>query len=543
MSRAFRVRFRGVGLNPRRRFGHLFDVKQLFLIALALTWVSARADMLWDFQEADTRPSTIGGIYAYLYPSTDDPTSQRTPAHTATLARAATPAGNHGARLNFVLDGKRFPSAGFGLMFPESQPLDLREMKFIRLRLSAETPRTVRISLSSRHDAYETASDTGASLGCDTIVGPEGVDWVVPTERLTWPKWVADVPAVAEDAILASTFAIQLNVSCETSKGVCEQDSGWLFVDSLRLSGVGGAWPSPDQGKGCFGDSIEVSKFTSANPKKNGLSGWWYAFTDANAGDSSKGDSRILSAPDTTLAGSWRPDSLGDRAFLDFRLNRVGAYSGFAGIETQFGPPDTKGVPVPVTISDLTSVGFDLEYGTFPEDLGGISFHVKKAGRYFQNGAEHQIRIPYDSVPRRWCLDLKDLRQPPWSAWQLAFTPEDLLAMSWETKLQGISSTARGAFSIRNLRVYRNAGVGVTTALRRSLVAHRTQGRLRLERTMDLGLASAQVVDPRGKVLARVEFAPGQRNAEVAGLPSGVMWVRYRDARGAQTLSLGLLTD
>lgn len=527
-------------LNPFRGFGHSFDVKPLFLLVLALFWVSPGADMLWDFQEADTRPSTIGGIYAYLYPSADDPQSQRTPAHTADLSRTTTTLGHWGARLGFVLDGKRFPSAGFGLMFPESQPLDLREMKFIRLHLSAETPRTVRLSLSSHHEAYETASDTGASLGCDTIVGPEGVDWVVPTERLTWPKWVADVPAVAEDAILASTFAIQLNVSCESSKGTCEQDSGWLVLDSLRLSGVGGAWPSPDQGKGCYGDSIEVSKFNSAHPKKNGLSGWWYAFTDANAADSSKGDSRILSASDTTLASSWRPDSLGDRAFLDFRLNRVGAYSGFAGIETQFGPPDAKGVPVPVTMSDLTSVGFDLEYGDFPPELGGISFHVKKAGRYFQNGAEHQIRIPYDTTPRRWCLDLKDLRQPPWSAWQLAFTPDDLLAMSWETKLQGVSPTVRGSFSIRNLRVYRNVGVGVTTSLRRSLMAHRTPGGLRLDRERDLGLATAQVVDLRGKILAHVPFAPGQRSALVARLPTGVVWVRYQDARGAQTLSVGL---
>jgi hypothetical protein len=515
-------------------------VKRSFLIALALAWVSASADMLWDFQEVDTRPSTIGGIYAYLYPNASDPSSQRTPAHTASLARATTSAGNPGARLSFVLDGKRFPSAGFGLMFPESQPLDLREMKFIRLRLSAETPRSVRLSLSSRLEAYESASDTGASLGCDTIVGPGGVDWLIPTERLTWPKWVADVPAVSEEAILASTFAIQLNVSCEASKGVCEQDSGWVFLDSLRLSGVGGGWPSPEPGRGCFGDSLEVSQFASANPKKNGLSGWWYAFTDVNASTSSKGESRILSAVDTTLPSSWRPDSLGDRAFLDFRLNRVGPYSGFAGIETQFGPPDANGTPVPVTLSHLTSVGFDLEYGDFPLELGGISFHVKKAGRYFQNGAEHQVRIPYDSLPRRWCLDLKNLRQPPWSAWQLAFTPEDLLAMSWETKLQGVSSTVRGAFSIRNLRIYSNAGVGVATLPRRSLVAHRTQGRLRLERPMDLGLATAHIVDARGKVLARVDFAPGQHSAEATGLPNGVMWVRYRDARGAQTLSLGL---
>ena len=540
MSGPSSVRFRKVELNLRRVFGHKPKVNRLLSIVLMFAWVAARADMLWDFKEADTRPSTIGGIYAYIYPSASDPKSHRTPAHTASLARVTTPEGKSGASLRFVLDGKGFPSAGFGLMFPESQPLDLRELKFIRLHLSAESPRTVRIALSSHQQAYETASDTGVSLGCDTVVGPEGVDWVVPTSRITWPKWVTDVPAVAEDAIFASTFAIQLNVSCETSKGTCDHDSGWIFLDSLRLSGVGGAWPSPDQGKGCYGDSLEVSKFNSANPKKNGLSGWWYAFTDVNASDSSKGASRILSAADTNLADSWRPDSLADRAYMDFRLNRIGAYSGFAGIETQFGPPDTKGVPVPVTLSDLTSVGFDLAYGDFPVEMGGISFHVKKSGRYFQNGAEHQIRIPYDSVPHRWCLDLKDLHQPPWSAWQLAFTPEDLLSMSWEAKLQGIASTARGAFSIRNLRIYRNAGVGVATSIRpRTLSVRRVPGGLSIDRPADWGVGSAAVVDVRGKILARVDFAPGQNVALLPVPLQGLAWIRYQDARGGRTVPVG----
>jgi hypothetical protein len=541
LSGSIAVGFRGEVVNPNRGFGHKPGVIRLLLIGLALSWASPRADMLWDFQETDTRPSTIGGIYAYIYPSANDSTSHRTDAHTATLTRAAKANGGWGAQLRFVLDGNGFPSAGFGLMFPESQPLDLRELKFIRLHLSAESPRTVRISLASHQEAYETASDTGASLGCDTVVGPEGVDWVVPANRLTWPKWVADVPAVSENAIFASTFAIQLNVSCETPKGTCERDSGWLFLDSLRLSGVGGAWPSPDQGKGCFGDSIEVSKFNGDNPKKNGLSGWWYAFTDANASDSSKGESRILSASDTNLASSWRPDSLADRAFLDFRLQRVGAYSGFAGIETQFGPPDAQGTPVPVTISDLVSVGFDLEYGDFPVDLGGISFHVKKSGRYFQNGAEHQIRIPYDSVPHRWCLDLEDLSQPPWSAWQLAFTPDDLLSMSWEAKLQDVASTARGAFSIRNLRIYRNTGVGVASSIRsRSLAVHRVTGGLSLERAAGLGVGTAAVVDVRGRILARVDFAAGQREALLTVRLDGVSWIRYQDANGARTLPVGL---
>ncbi len=531
-------------LNPRDVVGHKAGVIRRLLFGLVLSGIPLRADMLWDFQEVDTRPSTIGGIYAYVYPSATDPKSHRTDAHSATLARVVSGPGSTegrpGARLDFVLDGDRFPSAGFGLMFPESQPLDLRELKSLHVRLKASTPRKVRVSLSSHLPAYEAATDTGVSLGAEILVGPEGVDWDVAASRLTWPKWVVEVPAVSEDAVFASTFAVQLNVSCQTTDGVCAQDSGWLVVDSLRLTGVGGGYPAPEPGRGCFGDSIEVSRFSSETPKKNGFSGWWYAFSDVSASDSSRGESRILSASDTAKPTSWRPDSIGNRAWLDFRLQRVGPYSGFVGLETQFGPPDAKGLPVSVSISDLVAVGFDLEYGDFPTDLGGISFHVKKTGRYFQNGAEHQVRIPYDSVPRRWCLDLKDLRQPPWSPWQLAFSPEDLLTMSWEVKLQGVASSARGAFGIRNLRVYRNGGVGVDPSVRRrSVQAGRSAGGVWVERALAQGTASLVVVDLQGRILARQSFAPGQRRAEIAGIPSGLVWLRYQDGRGGQTLPVG----
>lgn len=527
-------------MNLAARDGNQHGVKRLLLTGLALSWISASADMLWDFQEVDVRPNAIGGIYAYLYPSATDPKSQKTALHTANLERKVASDNTAGASLRFVLDGEKYPSAGFGLMFPESQPLDLREMESIHLHLSADSPRKVRISLSSRQGDYQTASDTGVSLGCDTTVGPDGVDWVIPAARLTWPKWVSEIPAVSEGSIFASTFAIQLNVSCQTSSGTCQEDSGWVFLDSLRLLGVGAGWPAPAQGRGCFGDSIEVSRFNSPNPKRNGLSGWWYAFSDANASDSSRGGSRILSAPDTNLADSWLPDSIADLAKLDFRLQRIGAYSGFVGLETQFGAPDGDGKPVPVNISDLTAVGFDLEYGEFPPDLGGVSFHVKKHGRYFENGAEHQIRIPFDSVPRRWCVDLTDLHQPPWSSWQLPLTPEDLMAMSWEAKLQGVASTAHGSFGIRNLRIYRNAGVAVKTAIRaRPVAVRRDAGGIILERASDLGPALATVVDVRGKTLARFTIASGQRMVAFPVRIEGLAWLRYQDQRGSQTVPVG----
>src|ERR1019366_2111595 len=112
-------------------------------------------------------------IYAYVYPN--DSTNRQTAAHKASLQRIAIP-GAGAAKLSFVLDGRKYPSAGFGLTFPGSQPLDLRGLQAIRLHLSTDKARTVRISFSSRLPAYQKAADTGVSYGRDLRVDAAGQD-------------------------------------------------------------------------------------------------------------------------------------------------------------------------------------------------------------------------------------------------------------------------------------------------------------------------------------------------------------------------------
>lgn len=532
-------------MNLESSFRYLETVKRSFLIGLALIWAgSAKADLVWNFQSADTRPGNVNGIYAYYYPNPMDSGSKKTPLHSAILSRDAT-SGAPKAVLDFVLDGEEYPSAGFGIMFPEAKPLDLREMKAIRLHLSSSKPRHVRVSLAADIKEYREASSQGISMGMDTLIGPAGLDLEISKAQFLFPTWAkeAEYPTSLE-AAFASTFGIQLNVSCENQlePGVCAKDSGKLILDSLRIVGVGGAWPTPVNGAGCFGDSSEVSQFTSSNPKKNGLGGWWYAFTDANASDTaSRGSSRILSAVDTTKAGTWRPDSTDDRAFMRFRLERAASYSGFMGLETQFGPTDDSGRTLPYTIGNLASVGFDVEYGAFPEALGGISFHVKKAGRHFKGGQEHQIRLPYDAKSKRWCIDLSKLQQPSWVKPQLQFEPESLLTMSWEAKLQGVESSAAGEFSIRNVRIYRNNGVGVRPAVRgvRFFAKREARGVL-IERLDARNSAVATLVDARGRVLGRLDLAAGMRHGRILSEFSGLGWIQVRDTNGSQVVPVGL---
>ncbi len=532
-------------MNLESSFRYLEAVKRSFLIGLALVWAgSANADLVWNFQSADTRPGSVNGIYAYYYPNPADSASQKTPSHTASLWRDASGAAPK-AVLDFVLDGEDYPSAGFGLMFPEAKPLDLREMKSVRLHLSSSEPRHVRVSLAADIKEYREASSQGISMGLDTLVGPEGLDLEIQKAQFLFPTWATEEEyPTSLEAAFAATFGIQLNVSCESRAplGVCANDSGRLILDSLRIVGVGGAWPTPANGTGCFGDSSEVSQFLADNPKKNGLGGWWYAFTDANAGDTaSRGNSRILSAVDTTKAGTWRPDSIGDRAFMRFRLDRVASYSGFMGLETQFGPTDDSGRTQAHTLPDLASVGFDVEYGDFPSELGGISFHVKKAGRHFKGGQEHQIRLPHDAKPKRWCIDLSKLEQPSWVKPQLRFEPESLLTMSWEAKLQGVESSAVGEFSIRNVRIYRNNGVGVRHAVRGvRFFAKREASGVRIERLDARNPAVATLVDARGRVLGRLELAAGMRQGTILSAFTGLGWIHLRDASGSQVVPVGL---
>jgi len=475
-------------------------------------------------------------VYAYVYPN--DSANRQSPFHTASLQRISVP-GAGAAKLSFVLDGRKYPSAGFGLMFPESQPLDLRGLQGIRLHLSTDKPRTIRLSLSSHIPAYQIAADTGASYGRDLRANNVGQDLSISVSTLTWPSWVIDPPAVSERDIEGSTFAIQLNVSCEDSSGACAKDTGWIRLDSLRLVGVGLSWPSPSPGT-CSGDSLDVSRFSSSSPKKNGLGGWWYAYTDQNAADtSSRGSSRILSASDTSDPTTWTPDSARNLAYLKFHLVRVGAYSGFSAVETQFGPPDNSGNPVPAAMPGLRAISFQLAFDPdFPAALGGVTFHAKKEGKAFANGQDHQVRIPFDSASHRWCLDFDSLKQPNWSAWgQLPFTPDSLMAMSWEVKLPGDAAQSAGGFQISDIRLW-SANVSVRQRPLPAWSLHRQGSRVELTRSLGGGTLFAELLDVRGRVLSSARGGADQTAVALEASAHGSTWVRVHDDRGWRTLAV-----
>jgi hypothetical protein len=521
-------------VNPQAGDGHSSAVRNRWTNLLMLAVGCAHADISWNFAQDDLQPGGHGGVYAYVYPS--DSTNRQTPSHTATLQRI--PSGQAGAaKLSFVLDGRKYPSAGFGLMFPESRPLDLRGLQSIRLHISSDRARTVRLSLSSRLSAYQIAADTGASFGRDVKANATGQDVTISVANLTWPTWVTDPPAVTSRDVLGSTFAIQLNVSCTDS--VCARDSGWIRLDSLRLVGVDLAWPAPSEGS-CNGDSLGLSRFSQSSPKKNGLGGWWYAYTDQNAADTgSRGMSRILSASDTTDPTSWRPDSIQNNAYLKFHLQRVGAYSGFAAVETQFGAPDGLGNPVPASLPGLRGISFQLAFDSgFPAVLGGVTFHAKKAGKAFAEGQDHQVRIPFDSISRRWCLDFDSMRQPDWSAWgQYPFTPDSLLAMSWEVKLPGSTPESSSGFRISEIQLW-STDVSLRNASIPRWSLRRRGSRLELSRPLGSGALFAELLDVRGRILSSVRAGSDQTHVTLESNQHASSWIRVHDDLGWRTLSV-----
>ncbi len=520
--------------------GDTFRVGNLLRAILVLAAGAAHADISWNFAQDDPQPGGQGGIYAYIYPN--DSASRHSPFHTASLQRIPTATGG-AAKLSFVLDGKSYPSAGFGLMFPASQPLDLNALQSIRLYFSTDKPRTVRLSFSSRLPAYQTAADTGMSYGRDLPASFAVHDTTISAASFAWPNWALDAstPAVLPSAILGSTWAIQLNVSCEASNGVCTKDSGWIRLDSLRLVGVGLTWPTPSRGS-CTGDSLALSRFSSASPKQNGLGGWWYAFSDVSATDTNAlGSSQILSASVPSNPTTWAPDSAGDNAYLEFNLVRGGSYSGYAALETQFGPPDATGNPVPANHPGLHSISFRLAYDTnFPPTLGGVTLHAKKAGKAYANGQDHQIRIPFDSVPHRWCLDFDSLQQPDWSAWgQLPFTPDSLLALTWEVNLQGDATQALGGFRISEITLW-SSDASVHPISLPTWSLRRSGSLVELTRSPGGGPAMAELLDLRGR-LQSSQRVDETRTTVVLEAPShGPSWIRIHDSRGWRTLSVPL---
>lgn len=478
--------------------------------------IGAAADISWDFEAPVAHPDALDGIYGYVFPSKESP--GRTTKHTASLQRTFVN-GSKAARLAFRLDGSNFPSAGFGLMLEDALPQDLRGLVALEATVHADRRRQVRVALMGPDAALKAAADTGLTFGRDTIVGTTAIRWSIPLSDLAWPNWATELPEISRDALLARIFALQFQVVCEEKSGVCSQDSGWIAVDDLRLVGIGGGWPAPKVGD-CSGPAAPIDAFASGNPRQNDLGGWWYAYTDRSAIDSAaRGASRILNASVPESAQTWEgPSTALAHAKLRFELKRRGVYSGYAALETQLAPPEND-TPRPADFLRARSLAFTVAFEEgFPAGLGGIVTHLRKAGKDFDNGADHQVRIPWDSTSRRWCVDLDALRQPAWSAWIAPFTPTNLLALSFEVKLPAALPVAAGGFTVSDIAFHQEPGAGVaprSAFVARPRLLQTGQGwRLILPRTAQ-SKVQWFVRSPDGALLQNGEAPAGAMNIEI----------------------------
>lgn len=430
------------------------------LLPVLLLALPGRSELSWDFESPYLHPDAIDGIYGYAFPSKASP--GQTPRHMATLSRVPV-GGSTAALLRFRLDGKAFPAAGFGVMFDDARPVDLRGLISLRATVRADRPRKVRLAIMSSDPLLKASADTGLTFGRDTVVGNSPVEWNLSLADLSWPIWATNPPALSREAILSQIFAIQLQITCDGKTGSCTDDSGWIALDDLHLEGVGGIWSPPRIGD-CTGERTSIDSFTNGPTRQNDLGGWWYAYTDRSSLDSNAlGESRILNASVPESAQTWvGPSQTTRQAELRFQLKRKGVYSGYAAIETQLAPP-VADLPRASDFPSATALAFSVTFGPeYPSELGGIVVHLRKNGKDFQGGADHQVRIPWDSTPRRWCLDLGGFEQPAWSRWIVPFTPKSLLAISFEAKLPASLSEAESEFQIGDITLHAAPGTRVT---------------------------------------------------------------------------------
>jgi len=523
-------------VNLERFFSDQGNVFRTLLLLLTVLAEVSRADLLWTFETYDARPGGQGGVYGYVFPSASSP--GQSARHRASLSRGPSSDG-WAATLAFDLDGPKYPSAGFGLMFESAAPVDLRALKTLTLRVRADRPRKVRLSLAPQDSVLKLAADTGVSFGRDTVVGTSWVDWTIQASDLAWPRWAAEVPSGSRDALLAQVFALQFDVGCETRSGVCLQDSGWLQVDDIHLGGVGGQWIAPPAGD-CGGDARSIDAFASEPARQNDLGGWWYAYTDRSSLDTfARGASRVLNASNPDSAGSWSgPDLERQRADLVFGLRRVGVYSGYAAIETQLAPP-VKDVPQARSYPNLASLSFRIGFDRgFPEALGGVVVHLRKAGRAFLNGRDHQVPIPRDSVERVWCLDLASFQQPSWSEWIEPFTPDSLLALSFEVRLPSSLDSASSGFHVGEIAFHDQKGAGVgprSSGSRDRLRATPTGWELLRDGSE---AASWRVLDPSGRELASGRVDAGTSRIAVPATGRGLAFLRVTGRSGSAVFRL-----
>jgi len=453
-------------VNPPYLFPDQGDVLRRLLLPVFCLAALSKADLAWSFLSPDLRPGAIGGVYGYVYPSAKSP--GQTALHTASLALWGTNT-DEAARMSFHLDGKSFPAAGFGLMFDNADPIDMRSMTSIRMWIRADRPRKVRFSLAPADSILKIAADTGVTFGRDTTIGTEWSEWVIRAEDLAWPRWAKDLPASRREEILSRVFALQFDVGCEAKDGVCQNDSGHIDVDDVLLAGAGGRWNAPAEGD-CSGDTLWIDRFDTDPARQNNMGGWWYAYTDRTSSDTSaRGMSQIVNASNPDSAETWLGPSVDSGvSSLAFNLRRWHVYSGYAAMETQLAAPDMNSKPLARSYKGAAAISFRIDFAKdFPDAMGGAVVHLRKKGQFFENGRDHQLQIPIDSVARDWCLDLSSFKQPSWSEWIEPFTPDSLLALSFEVRLPSSLDQVASSFRVSRIAFHGEMLTGVGARLTR----------------------------------------------------------------------------
>lgn len=512
-----------VRVNQPPRFTDQGNViKSILYTVLSLAGLSM-ADLSWSFSSYDQRPGAIGGVYGYVYPATGAGQSSK---HHALLGRSDT-TGNPVAKMRFHLDGRDFPGAGFGLMFDDAVSLDARSMSRVHVRIRADRTRKVRFSLAPSDSLLKVAADTGVTFGRDTIIGADWVDWTIQAGDLSWPRW-ATAPAVTRETLLAKVFALQFDVGCEAKDGICKDDSGSVEIDDLELIGAGGRWTDPDAGD-CSAETTWIDRFEAGNPKQNDVGGWWYAYTDRTSEDPSAiGESDVLNATEPDSADTWVGPDRDSGASLRFRLVRKSVYSGYATIETQLAQPNDESKPMSRSYTGARAISFQLSFDRdFPASLGGVVVHLRRKGRFFESGRDHQIQIPFGEASRRWCLDLASFKQPTWSQWIEPFSPESLLVASFEVRLPSGLDSASSGFRVSQIALH---GVDVTAvrvrASREAGRLVRTSGGWTWTGSTSAAHARAWAVrDPSGRILSYGTVAAGASTIAVPGGFSGIAFL------------------
>jgi len=490
---------------------------------LALLAGAQAKPIQFDFETPDSLDASK--VRAYWFPRTAK--DRRSPQHVSDLRRDSTKAisGRWSAKQSFVLDGTPYPSAGMGLMFPEAAVVDLQNLTSITLKVRSDRKRALRLSIASHATGYEAASDTGVGLGADIVSQDTVTTWTIRTERLAFPRWAGEVPSLTTAEILSEAFAIQITHSCGTD--TCRLDAGWVQVDDVTLNGIDDANKEPSVGN-CTGQGLLLSDFSTPPAKRNVLGGWWYAYTDSSSQDTSAhGSSLVRDTTGNWNASGWAPDTKNRTASVDFWLRRQTTYSGYAALETQLGSASK-----PLSLPGLHSISFRLDMSKgFPDTVSFVLFHAKKTAAQFQGGRDHQVKIPYSAGARTWCIDLDSLQQPDWvGLWKEPFTPDSLLALSWEVRLASMFRSGQVSMSLDSVTLYgwNPTGIANKARLAQPLRIQRNGGSLFLQRQEIDRSVRVRILLPDGRCVHDQDWAAGQSSLSLP-LRGGLHLLQLQD--------------